>query len=536
MSKFEKMMKEEVPDIPEEVKRSRPWVKLEGIDAYEKANVILKALSQHAGERFFVNQASTGIVRINGRDIKSMDNLIRFQHCIQGEMVLYQESVQEVNKELQVSQVPIDLPPQTPVQSLIEREDWPYLDKVKRIAHFPIFVGKDFQLFNREGYDAKTQTYGMEGMLRLEKMTVEEAKHILIHKLLKDDGGLDPDDPPGFPFVDSSDLANALGMALTPLVLPAIRDQYDNACVPIFLVDASSPGTGKTILAESLLTPELIAKSVPKKEEEFQKVMGSIMGEKFLDVLFFDNVGQGETFGYPTLASMTTQAGRFSMRRLGTNQMIEGRFSGIVVANGNNLQVDADARRRTLLIQLHSSHEEPEKRVCKTNPKAYAQENRHIIHSALVTLVEHWKSKGKPKGSVVMGSFGEFTRVVGGILDAAGVHGFAGNADRLKERVNDHGWAEFTAIIGAEFEAGNLNPNGLSAKKLYEHCENAEIATPTDVRGVGAQGWANSFGVRVGEHLRGPRNIGGWMWENLATETSKRTSYRVSRYIAPDME
>ncbi|QED26160.1 hypothetical protein FRD01_02570 [Microvenator marinus] len=506
--------------------KKRPRVRLDEDrgDALDKANVILKALREHADYRFYVNEDTNGIVQINGRDVIAMDHVTKFQHRIQQEMVLYYP-VEEGEKLWNV-------PPKDAVQSLIEREEWPYLRKLKRIARFPIFVGEDFELFDREGYDPASGTYGMEGMLKVKDMTLEEAKDILINKLLRDDGGpgLDPEDPPGFPFVDESDLANAIGMALTPLVLPAIRDRNDNACVPVFMIDASTQGTGKTILAESLLTPELRNVSIPKTEEEFQKALGSIIGTK-RDVLFFDNILDGATFGYPTLAAMTTQAGRASMRRLGVNQMIEGRFSGIIIATGNNLQVDADARRRTMLIQLHSSLENPDQRVCKTDPKSYAKKNRSLIHSALIELVKNWKVKGCPSGSIVMGSFGEFTRVVGGILDAAGIPGFAGNTDRLRERVDDGGWTDFTAAIGAEFEAKRLDLEGVTARNLVKYCEENDIDLPA--RLASGNGADRSFGRQVKQYIRGPKNMGGWMWEFIGSPASKRSAYRVRRYQAP---
>jgi len=55
--------------------------------------------------------------------------------------------------------------------------------------------------------------------------------------------------------------------------------------------------------------------------------------------------------------------------------------------------------------------------------------------TAALTLAKAWMAAGcpEPKGITPMGSFEEYSRVIGGILQVAGVKGFLDNADEFYE-------------------------------------------------------------------------------------------------------
>lgn len=495
---------------------NRKWVVLQGPDAYADGNLILENLAKLSSD-LFVNPDMRCLLQRVGNNFDVIQNATKLQHVIQASMVVATEKETQDGPKLKPK---YSLPTALPAD-ILERNTWPNLRHVRRIARFPLYV-EGFELFKREGYDKTTETFGTR-MYTPTPMSVEDGRALLCKRLTGE-----------FPFLDEADRANAIAMALTPLVLPAIRAANDDACVPVFLIDASTQGTGKTILAQSMLTPQLNLMAVPKDEAEFQKMLGSIAGDK-REVLFLDNIPDGATFGYPTLAALTTQAGRVEMRRLGVNEMINGRFTGIVVLTGNNIQLDVDARRRTVLIQLQASSERPEERTgFKLDLPQWAKENRADVHGALVALVEHWKTCGRPQSQTSMGSnFGDWSRTIGGILEAAGIGGFLGNMKRLGERVDDGGWRDFTIAFGEAFQgqnkegvAGELNTYyGESPRKLIEFADANDIPLPTDVtRGTGAD---RSLGKRLKQFVTGRKNLGGFMWEQTGSKTSKRTAYRV---------
>jgi hypothetical protein len=53
-----------------------------------------------------------------------------------------------------------------------------------------------------------------------------------------------------------------------------------------------------------------------------------------------------------------------------------------------------------------------------------------------LSIVEAWIVAGKPLGNRTLGGFEGWSQVIGGILEVAGIPGFLGNLDRLRERAD----------------------------------------------------------------------------------------------------
>jgi hypothetical protein len=522
------------PNLPEmEVKAvRREQVTLTGPDAYADGNVVINAMAEIAPDVFYVNPDVRSLVRRSSAGFEVLEQPDPLQQAIQSNMTL---GKMEEDDDAQFQFVAYYNYKKALLSDILNRREWPALRQLKRICRFPQYID-DFELFKTNDYQKHSQSFG-ESMFPVTPMTGEAARTFLLDLVGE------------FPFLHESDLANAIAMALTPLLLPAIRDQNDHACVPVFLVDASTQGTGKTILLQTLMTPNLGLTAVPPNDQEFQKVLGAIAGDK-REVLFLDNVADGNTFGYPTLAALTTQAGRAEMRRLGVNQMINGRFSGMVLLTGNNIQLDLDGRRRTVLIQLQAKEERPEERSgFALDLPEYAIQNRDKVHSALIGLVEHWKASGRPKSKAGMGSnFRDWSGVVGGVLDVCKIPGFLGNTGRLAERTDDGGWREFTMALGDEFQGLHATPDpftnevyvvldkhyGNSLGKIVDWCEKNDFELPTNVaRGAGA---SRSLGKAVKPFITGRKNFGGYMWVQTGSEQSKRAKYKVERWSEQSKE
>ena len=91
-----------------------------------------------------------------------------------------------------------------------------------------------------------------------------------------------------FPYVDEADLANALALLLTPFLRPAIKRH-----VPLALLDAPKPGTGKGLFSDvvSIIATGTSSAvlTMSDSEEEVQKSITSLLIEG-ATIITIDNI------------------------------------------------------------------------------------------------------------------------------------------------------------------------------------------------------------------------------------------------------
>jgi putative DNA primase/helicase len=147
--------------------------------------------------------------------------------------------------------------------------------------------------------------------------------------------------------------------------------------------------------------------------------------------------------------------------------------------------------------------------------KAWTAENRSKLLEALLTLGRRWFVKGCPQPAAAtptIGSFEEWSRIVGGVLHAAEIEGFLGNAEELYRRSTDDA-SSWETFLGAWFEVYGSTPKTTKqlAEDLYGRGEEYEAlrdALPdefgmldTDKRDSGfTRKLGNAFSKR--EHVR----------------------------------
>ncbi len=233
-------------------------------------------------------------------------------------------------------------------------------------------------------------------------------------------------------------LAHTLSVPLTPIMRDAI-----NGPTPNHLGRKDKPRSGATLLmsaASCVGTLEPAApQPLPENRAEVQKTLTAIIdsGEPFA---FFDNLPKGETTESDELAAAMTAYPEYTGRRLGVTGMVKGRVTQTWLTSGNRTQLSEQLRERTLLIDVDPKMERPGERpdnLFKYVPLVpHIQDNAGRYIHALLTLVQNWKAKGCPpwKGQA-LGGFEDHARVVGGILDAAGIFGFMGNRDKLRAKM-----------------------------------------------------------------------------------------------------
>jgi putative DNA primase/helicase len=117
---------------------------------------------------------------------------------------------------------------------------------------------------------------------------------------------------------------------------------------------------------------------------------------------------------------------------------------------GNNPVLSTEIARRTIRIRLDPKMDRPWLRTEFTHPNllAWVTENRgRLVWSALV-LIQHWLARGRPAPEKLtpLGSYEQWSKVMGGILAAAGIPGFLSNLEEFYE-LADHEGAVLRAFV-----------------------------------------------------------------------------------------
>ena len=256
-----------------------------------------------------------------------------------------------------------------------------------------------------------------------------------------------------FPFVDQASYANAVGAMVTSVCRHIISGP-----VPLALFDATTQGTGKTLLAEviSLILTGRAAElmSAPTEPEEWRKQLTSILIEA-RPLAIIDNVTA--TVDWGELCKVITSETHRD-RLLGKSQTVSVPVRCSWIATGNNLQVAGDMGRRCYWVRMDAGCSDPFRRTGFKHDrlKDYVLSRRRDLLIALLTLARAWFAAGQPKSSVPpVGSFERWTEVVSGILQYAQVEGFLGNSDKLFEQsdVERSDWETFLDTVEDAFHA-----------------------------------------------------------------------------------
>lgn len=303
-----------------------------------------------------------------------------------------------------------------------------------------------------------------------------------------------------FPWDSTADRANAWALLLTPLVRAIVGQ------VPMALVDAPEPGTGKGLLVKvaAIITIGRAAALMawPTGDEELEKkVTAALMAGSTM--LIFDNV-EG-MIKSPTLAAVLT-ADSWQGRVLGRSEMVTVPNRATWAATGNNIDVGGDLARRCYRIRLDARQASPWLRTGFKHADlgGWVSENRGALLHALCTIVRSWWVAGKPMatGLPPMGDYSRWVATVGGILDHAGVKDFLGNlADFHASADREAGaWEAFLSAWHDHIGEESVSVGDLVGKMrdLYTG-ERILEALPDELAGEWGKG---SFSQRLGQALR----------------------------------
>lgn len=272
-----------------------------------------------------------------------------------------------------------------------------------------------------------------------------------------------------FPYQDQASLANTVALALTPPLREVITGP-----VPLAAIDKPSPGTGATLLVESLAVAtsgaEPGALGVTKDDDETRKQITAKLrtGERWL---FLDNVNV--ELKTSALARALT-ATEWEDRILGVSKTARVPQRAVWVATGNNLSLSLELARRSYWIRMDAKLAKPWERPATAfkhpDLKDWTRDHRAELLSALLLIGRNWFTAGRPvpNDAPVLGSFESWSRTLAGVLHAAGVEGFLQNSKQLYERATEDtgSWEAFLEAWHTAYDGERVTARRV-AEDLY---------------------------------------------------------------------
>jgi hypothetical protein len=351
-----------------------------------------------------------------------------------------------------------DSPPMTVVQDLVSLDDWEGVPALVSVVECPVFT-RDGELVIAPGYHAGGRVWyepapGLSVPPVPEKPSrddISRARSLLLDDLLGE-----------FPYVDQPSKANAVAA----LLLPFVRQLIDGP-TPLHLIDAPTPGTGKTLLANALSIVstgrDAEATSAGQDEDEWRKFLFAAV-RRAPTYLLIDNV-RGLLQSAALAMALTTRI--MQARVLGVSKMATVPVLCAWLATGNNVQLSFELIRRTVLVRLDARSETPWQGREFKHPKliGWARRHRGELVQAALTLCRAWLVRGRPAATTSLGMFDEWAETMGGLFDVAGIPGLLGNADALL-RDADHEGPQWRAFAAAWWAAHGNQP--VTSAQLFD--------------------------------------------------------------------
>ena len=332
------------------------------------------------------------------------------------------------------------LPPKALVEDVLATQG-PPIPPLRRIVEVPVFA-PDGSLQATPGYHAAGQTlYAPRPGFKLPDIPphprpqdVRRARQ-WIDELLAD-----------FPFVSQADRAHAVAL----FVLPYVRDVIGADPTPGHLIEAPTPGSGKSLLADVVTYPfagrAVSTVTEARDDDEWRKRLTAQLRERRA-VIILDNLVR--TLDSGALASALTTA-TWEDRVLGKNETIRVPVRCVWVATGNNVRLSTELARRFIRIRIDPRMDRPFQRDGFRHNPLRTWVHRHraaFVWSALV-LAHAWLDAGSPPPfTKPLGGYERWSGVLGGVLAHAGIDGFLANANELYEAADTEGalWRTFIA-------------------------------------------------------------------------------------------
>ena len=382
-------------------------------------------------------------------------NIVRVFTCTDGRGLIQRVGPEALTGYLSQAASYVKLMQHGPRRVFPPREIATYIVKTKALHTFPELRGltgvptlrPDGTVLDTAGYDQATGLVyrpmnGLTVPAIPEQPSPEQVKEAVA--LL----GLPLQD---FPFEDQASRAAAWAILLTPVIRPAIQGG-----VPMALIDAPAPGSGKGLLAKVatiIATGREHAGMITQAETEaeWKKSLTALLSTG-TPVILIDNL-EGTLDSKHLAAALT--ATEWSDRLLGHTEIIEVPQQATWMATANNVVIGGDLARRTYLCRIDAGVEHPEDRTGFAIPDLaeWTLEHRGELVGAALTLARAWFVARKPVPENLpagQDNFAGWARMLGGILHLAGIVGFLANKEQA--RVADSYLQELAGFLRTWFQ------------------------------------------------------------------------------------
>lgn len=364
-------------------------------------------------------------------------------------------------------------PPREVAQSILDEppDELPQLDVIVRT---PV-VSESGEFITTPGFHPRDRLW-YEPDRSLDVLPVPEspspeeiaaARKLLVDDLLGD-----------FPFVGRADRAHFVAALLLHFLLPLIDEP-----TPIHVLEAPKEGSGKGLLANlvNIIAAGAPASSrtIPSTDDEIRKMLTAEL-KTGRPVVLLDNVDPLKPLNSSSLASATT-ATTWTDRNLGASEMVELPIRVVWLLTGNNVSLSGEITRRCVRVRIDAGVRFPWRRDPRKfrHPQLvkWAKENRGRLVQALLTLIRAWICAGRPPFvDRSHASFESWSRVVGGVIDIAGIPGFLANVDDLVASA-DTAADELEEFVDAWWEAYGSRPRQVA--ELNNFCDTKNLMGST---------------------------------------------------------
>jgi len=328
----------------------------------------------------------------------------------------------------------------------------PPLPALERIVEVPV-IGADGTVRTDAGYDPATRCF----LQPAPGLVVEAVRSHPTARDVTRARGLLRELVADFPFKghgDGDDGAHERTHAYAALLAPFVRALIDGP-TPLHLIEAPSPGSGKSLLAAAVAAPTLGVRPLPAMTEaagdEWRKRITAKLRLAPSFVLL-DNLRN--VLDSSSLASALT-ATTVEDRLLGASEMVAVPVRCTWLATANNPALSDEMTRRAVRTRLDAEVEFPEERDGFLHPHLlqWAREHRGELVWSALTLSREWVTAGRPDPSppARLGGYEAWTHVVGGILEHAGLGTVLGNTGELRTVARDGGPGAFLAAAWTRF-------------------------------------------------------------------------------------
>lgn len=322
------------------------------------------------------------------------------------------------------------MPPLPMLRAVLSAAEWPRVRPLRGVVTAPV-IRADGTILQTEGYDPASGYY-YAPVLPVPPIPdnpsptdIATAKNLLLDTVLVD-----------FPWANDASRTNYVALLVTPLLRT-----YIGGLSPLGAITATTPGSGKTLLAE--LVGRLYgytSRPWVDSDTELRKALTAVLATSSDPVVIFDNVGEFDAVEQPTLAKLLTSL-TWHDRALGSSNQIGVPNDRTWLVTGNNIRFGGDIPSRTVLVELDPRMPNPDQRSGFRIPDLAdwldSSENRGALLYHLLVLVRAWIVAGAPTIATPMRTFRRWASAMRGFVEFCGLSGFLANRDSLETHDDD---------------------------------------------------------------------------------------------------